>query len=564
MNPEARKQKEFFLLFMGTWLFLSVFFPVWSPPVSVGVRSVYFGILLVHLVVGGTLLWFLLGKVAWTEPAADGMGLRGVLRGRKSLSFLLGIALILHLFYVFAVPAGYYRGDEPYHVFTATIYVNKADALLAGRVLFPSVYLFRGLVLIVAAGLFFCRRMGWEKVKAALIRCVSLPGLIVTVFLVVGWFWFVIRFGIRMPMEFFEYPPLGGVLYFLSFAIFGPVTSQLGVGEFVFAARLVQVGFSLAGALMVFYLTRLYRDERTAVLAAGIYLFIPVSFFFGNTADYASGTLFFLLTVAYWFLKSEKTGRLEDLLMAIYFVGLGYNYKRVLIYTVILFWIYWGLSPSGVRAGRLPWRLLRFALSSWIALVPILPGFYQSLAYSARGFGMIPGRLLNFTDSTIYLRLLSIEVTQAVFALFIVGAIWGVWRRRDAWTRYLLIWFFLFYGIFTSWPTFPNYRFMFYFVPPVVMLAAQGLRDGLAKINKPRISAVILCALFGFLIYIGAFLGLPPPKHRTDLFASDVEASSQQQRVSPRELGGRRGRRYKWWAGEGKLNDAPWYAPWRK
>ena len=163
MNPEVRKQKEYFLLFMGTWLIVCVLFPVWAPPVSVGARSVFLGILLVHLVVGGILLWFLLGKVAWTEPAADGMGLRGVLRGSKSLLFLLGLALILHLFYVFAVPAGYYGGDEPYHVFAATIYVNKADALLAGRVPFPSVYMFRGLVLIVAAGLFFCRRMGWAS-----------------------------------------------------------------------------------------------------------------------------------------------------------------------------------------------------------------------------------------------------------------------------------------------------------------------------------------------------------------------------------------------------------------
>ncbi len=562
MNPEVRKQKEFFLLFMGTWLIVCVFFPVWSPPVSVGARSVFLGILLVHLVVGGIVLWFLLGKVAWTEPAADGMGLRGVLRGSKSLFFLLGLALSLHLFYVFAVPAGYYHGDEGYHVFAATIYVNKAEALLAGRVPFPSVYLFRGLVLIVVAGLFFCRRMGWEKVKAGLIRCVSLPGLIVTVFLVAGWFWFLIRFEIRMPMEFFEYPPLGGLLYLLSFATFGPTTSQFSILDFVYAARLVQIGFSLAGALIVFSLTRLYRDERTAVLAAGIYLFIPVSFFFGNTADYAAGTLFFLLAVAYWFLKFEKTGRPEDLLMAVYFVGLGYNYKRVMIYTVVLFWIYWGLSPSGLRSGRPLWKLLRFALYSWIALVPILPGFYQSLAYSARVFGSIPGRLVNFTDSTIYLRLLSMEVTQAVFALFIVGAIWGVWRRRDAWTRYLLIWFLLFYVIFTIWPVFPNYRFMFYFVPPVVMLAAQGLQDGLAKINKPPISAAILCALFGFLIYLGAFLGLPPPKRRTDLSASDVEVSSRARRRVLRDLVDRRNRRYRWWAGEGDLNDAPWCAPW--
>ena len=539
MSPEDAQRRGFLLLFIATWLFLYTLFPQWSLPVSSGLKGGIFAAYLVYFAANGLLLWFLLKKESFSEPQGEreaGFFIR--LRGNRSLLLLLGLAFVLHLIFALTLPENFYGTDEEYHLYTSTMIVHKFDTLLARARPFSFVWALRGVVLVVALAAFLGLRRGWPSFQNRVLRLVSLPGGIGAGLLVVGSFLLILLSGIPVPSDLFEYPPMGKLLYLGSFAFF-----QVNV----VSARLVQIGFALASGVVVYELTRLYRDGQTGTLAAGIFLFSPAVFFFGHMADLESGVVFFLLLTAYWFLRHEKSGQTRDLLWAMYFVGLGYNYKPVVVYVFFVFWAFWlltrlrSLSPESLRG------LLRLISYSWVGVVPILPGLLQNVNFSSRLFGWVPARFGSFTDTTTYFQSLPSEVTFGVFVLFLGGVAWGLWRQLDAWTGYLLLWFIFFYGIFTSWIYFPDVRFLAYFVPPVAMLAAPVFRELLKRLKYPLVAAGLVVALLAHLVYSSAFVGFPPPGRTIDR-----QKVPEAERQLTREAGERRLRRLDRWRPKGQ------------
>jgi 4-amino-4-deoxy-L-arabinose transferase-like glycosyltransferase len=119
-----------------------------------------------------------------------------------------------------------------------------------------------------------------------------------------------------------RYPPVSRFLNLTIYFAFG--VSHTG-------PRILQFTFYLLSAVYLYRTILLFREKETALLGATIYLFSPILYSYAFTASLASGTVFFSILTSFYFLRFIKDEDDRDLILATFFIGTGFLYKRGLL-----------------------------------------------------------------------------------------------------------------------------------------------------------------------------------------------------------------------------------------
>lgn len=129
-------------------------------------------------------------------------------------------------------------------------------------------------------------------------------------------------------------PPLGLWIQAISCAVFG--VNSFGI---LFPQALAGVLCSL----IIFFLVRRYFGDTAGVVAAAVMAFTPILIALDRTNNLDTLLLFFLLCSAAFALRAARKRSFGQWLLAVAFVGLGFNIKMLEAYMVLpaVFLVYW-------------------------------------------------------------------------------------------------------------------------------------------------------------------------------------------------------------------------------
>ena len=496
-NLISINQKKFLLVFLISWGLLYFVWPKWYIPVS---RESNFLILILHLLYfsfNSFYLHNLLKKLHISNNYKLAI-FKNKLDFKKEYGYaliLVGVVLI-NLWFIFLVPANYYLSDESYQRFLATSLIIKADLILGKFGLIGSLSILRILIIsgILITFLLFKKKI---KFNYFIDWFYSYRGILVFGFVILISSTFVIVTMVPATIDLYVFPQLGRMIYIVGYSI---------LGNTVWTGRIIQLIFGITSCYFIFLTMNLRFDRETSLLAAFIYLLIPISFYFRQTGNYASGTLLLLILIVYWFLRYEINNQSEDLLVTFYLIGIGYNYKRVIVYMLLVFWIYWGFKSIGSILKKQNLNIPLKIKFTWLALIPIVPAYITDRYFSERIVGFRISRLMDFNDLTLMFRAMPNEITISVLIFFVLGVFLCLIRKYNSIFPILMIWFLTYYIMFTMWYNLSNPRYLFYFIPPVVMIASVSISK---IINLPVFSYKIKSTFIYLFLLLLAYSSIP-------------------------------------------------------
>jgi 4-amino-4-deoxy-L-arabinose transferase-like glycosyltransferase len=210
--------------------------------------------------------------------------------------------------------------------------------------------------------------------------------------------------------------------------------------------RVVQLVFYIACAVYLYRTILLFHEKETALLGVIIYLFLPVSFAYAHLGELASGTVFFIVIISFYFIRFIKQDNDRDLLLVTYLIGIGFMYKRPIL-------LMFGVCSVFLVAHKIKNRndqLLMNLKIIMLSLVNIIPFMILSKYYSWRNYSF---QLSNFTsfESKIftYFALIGENTSWVVMILFMASSVYILLKKRSTVTAYFGS-LFLVYYLFTA------------------------------------------------------------------------------------------------------------------
>ncbi len=500
MNTYTNQYK---LLFTLSWVSLYIIFPSWTLPFSTSTRFLAFSGLLIYFLISYYAMNLLIRDISvsslFRSYSLDRSDKMYVL-----LFMLCGISAALHIYPItFPVAISY---DESAHLYGGLgifIYIlNYWNKVFT----FPIQYAFWILAFL---SLFFIMQKHFlnrifEFLKTAHTKYKSnIPAKIIFILVLISFslaYFYVLR---NMPFKafLFRFPPLGKILYLGSYF-------SLGISEI--GPRILQILFCLLGSFYLFQTISLFRNKETALLGATIYLFTPLIFFYSNRAELANGTVFFIILVSYYFLRFIKANEYRDLLLASYFIGIGFMYKRsllVMLCVCIAFLILHRLKNKDIRL----FKSLKIIL---LAIVPIIPWMLIGKLFSVRNYEIVWSHLISFDRLFLYLSMIPSQISSFLFLVFLFSILFAIIKMRDAATLYFGILFIAYYLFFTL----DTYKFLFRFsmvlYPAVSFFLAQFISGIIQKSSWKHTFHIAFTALTIYLISICTIWQAPPLNSR--------------------------------------------------
>lgn len=478
------------MLFIGTWLFCYIIFPAWYLPVSRQGRFWIFTLFLVYFSFNGWLLYRRTGsELEESSSCLRLKDLRNILKSNLTLVLILLLCIILHL-YPMTLPITSV-GDEHYHSYVSVPIINFIEKktslplpLLAWLVSLAG-------ILIYVSG----RRKTGNKF------------IMLVIGLLFGYLYFYSLNRSGLPEQLgpakhlFRFPPVGKTVNFIFYSLFG-------VSEFT--SRLPQLFFSILTGIYLYRLVRMRRNKETAILATSILLFLPVFFYFGSLAYLACGVIFFTISSSFYFLRHLKTGRISDLILSGYLVGLGFLYDRVLLIMVFIFGGHLLLYEMRSWQRETGQKLRLYAGAGWLTLVPILPWLIIGYKYSSRNYYPVFFHWTSWPIATSVLRQIPQAAGCPVFIISLIGLVYSLWKKRDGLTAFLLIWFFVYYFFITSDAFYFATRLNLPLYPAVAIMAGQFLGDIFCGWRKKVVFMAGYFVLLGYLVISSTLVNFPP------------------------------------------------------
>jgi hypothetical protein len=268
-----------------------------------------------------------------------------------------------------------------------------------------------------------------------------------------------------------RYPPLSKLLYLGSYLFLG--INQAG-------PRIVQVLFYVLTALYLYRTISLFKNKETALLGASIYLFSPLVFSFANYAELASGTIFFVILISYYFLRFVKDGDPRALLLTSYFMSIGFLYKRnvFLMFFICIFYLF------AIKLKNKYFHLLKPLKILLLSLIPIVPWLILGKYYIYRNYEIIWSHLISPDMLVSYATVIPSQVSWLVFFLFLCSVILFLFSKKDTLPLFfglIFLFHYLFYvsdataQSYTSKITVGVHRFSMVFYPTIAVFVAQFL-----------------------------------------------------------------------------------------
>lgn len=263
----------------------------------------------------------------------------------------------------------------------------------------------------------------------------------------------------------YRFPPLSKIALFL-------VYSFLGVGEY--QSRVTSLIFCLLTSFLIYRLVRLFRDKTTAYVAAVLFLFIPLVFYYAHLAYLDMGGAFFITLCFYYFLKYRKREMPIDLYWSGLWGGIGFLYRRPVLMAVILMVFFYFLEVLIHRDKK---KFLPGIRAYSTSVILILPWFILGNLFSTA----YPQDFTNWfslpTTGYQFIKIPS-QATVVIFLLFVTAVFYGLIRKRDYLTWLCLGWYGGWYIFVTSMRAYFADRFMVVTYIPISILIAQFINGG--------------------------------------------------------------------------------------
>ncbi|SFR90190.1 Dolichyl-phosphate-mannose-protein mannosyltransferase [Halomicrobium zhouii] len=257
-----------------------------------------------------------------------------------------------------------------------------------------------------------------------------------------------------------RFPPFAALIYIFSTALFG-YSEPVILG--------IQSVFFILSSIVLYNLARQYRGETVALGAAVVFLFSPISIFYGHLTYIEPAMTFFMLLSTYYLFQYVQSKEVSELVLASILLSAAFLFKRPAIVATPL------LLLSVVYLNRHNWTItIRDLTGVYLGTAPMIPWLYVSNKYVWRSYDFTPGNWLSESAFT-YLFALPGQVTVFVSALFLVGLPVAVYSERDAFTAYSIGIIGIFYVFFTSDAWLGVHRFVLPYLPFVIVIAVSAI-----------------------------------------------------------------------------------------
>lgn len=235
-----------------------------------------------------------------------------------------------------------------------------------------------------------------------------------------------------------RYPPVSKFIYFLTYSAFSI--------NHIFP-RIIQLLFYLLCAGYLYRLINLFYDKDAALLGASIYLFLPVAFTYAYLGEIESGTIFFIVSSAFYFIRFVKDGDNRDLLIAAYLLGIGFLYKDPILLLLIICFAF--LTVDAIRKRSLSCLMNLKILS--LSIITIVPWMLISKTFNWRNYTFVLSNLTSLDGKLIkYIFLIQSNISVVIFILFVVAVFYVYFTDRNILTGFFGLLFLAYYFAIVS------------------------------------------------------------------------------------------------------------------
>jgi hypothetical protein len=264
-------------------------------------------------------------------------------------------------------------------------------------------------------------------------------------------------------LQLIRYPPVSRFIYLAMYFAFGD--TYLG-------PRTVQFTFYILSSIFLYRTILLFHKKEIALLGAAIFLFSPIVFAYAFIASLESGAVFFTVIISFYFLRFIKKENDRDLLLATFFIGTGFLYKRgvmIMFFICFFFLLFKMLSKRNFA----PLRHSKILILSWVPILPWLKiGPHVPSVWS---YLIQPDRLM------IVSQMLNSQISIITSTLLIASFAFIVVVKRDDLSLYFGLFFVAYYCLFTVMPFGEwNHRYLMVLYPAAIAVLLTHLLAGLS------------------------------------------------------------------------------------
>lgn len=479
---------QYTLLFSLTWSVLYLVHPSWALPIPLTARGfLYFGLILYFLVLANIMnRWF--KNIAINEPVI--VYPEDFSKHVKQNIWLLLVCIIAALIHIkYMISPIYLVGDEALFIQGGLLIYDYFGVFWHEAAKY-------GLWIVVISALFIFGMKSTGNSNSEGLLSQKRKKTAISLFIFSGACFLILYFilirDLPFAIELVRYPPLQKFLYFISYCIVG--INYLG-------PRAVQFIFYILSAVYLYRTINLFNDRETSLLGASIYLFSPVIFTYAHFAELASGVIFFIIIISYYFLRYLIFQDNRGLLLSSYFIGTGFLYKRDIFLMFFICFAYLVFHKFKNKELHLT-RSFKILL---LPLFPIIPWLIIGKYYNWRGAWISLSKFTSFDTVTSYLLLIPAQISWIIFFLFVASFLLVLSTKKNHLSLFFGLVFVAFYAFYTSQALHVAIdRFAMAFYPSIAVFMAVSLSDITDKIRWKHSFKLVTLILTIYLIFLCA------------------------------------------------------------
>lgn len=283
-----------------------------------------------------------------------------------------------------------------------------------------------------------------------------------------------------------RYPPVSRFLYLTMYSAFG-------VSHTV--SQVLQLIFYLLSGIYLYRLILLFHEKEAALLGVVIYLFSPIIFLYATIANLASGTVFFSIIISYHFLRFMKEENDRDIILTSFFLGIGFMYKRVILFMFVVCFVYLLFSKVMKR----DWRLSKDIKILLLSLLTIVPWLKLGKLHT---FGLVWSHFSSLDGVSIIPKMLYSQISPVIFML-LIWALCSLFIKRNHLSLFFVLLIATYYTLFTLMSAGEfNHRYLMIAYPGIAVLLAQMLYGILQKIRWKHTFKVLFSVVAIYMIVL--------------------------------------------------------------
>lgn len=508
----AQKRENYILqykvLFLASWIILYLIFPAWISSHSVFTdrvpnmsyplaRSLVMLGFITYFAISAYLMNIFLNSLTIDKPLIIKIhNWDRYIKDNIGLVFICCISLALHLFTLFSVVVVAGGGEIPYIRQTLFIY-DSLNSFLNGLFNIPVTYFFWSMAALLILLLKQKKKSSfisdYTKTLLSADKTVNLKKVLF-IFSMFIFFNFYSRlfpyYSWDESLTLLRYPPVSKFLYIISYSGFG--VSHIG-------PRIVQLILHILSAVYLYRTIYLFREKETALTGVTIYLFSPLIFSYSSRAALESGVVFFIILIAYYFLRFVKYGENRDLILTAYFIGIGFLYKQVILVMFIICFTYLFFSRIVKRDSSSTMHFKILLLS----LIQIVPFFMIGKIGGTNFYEPEWSNLISLNKLIAYFLMIQSQISWIIFILFLFSSGFIISTKRDSLSLFfglLFMGYYLFYIM--SGAGIINHRYSMAIYPAIAVFSAQSIFDITQRIRWKNTFKLFFSILTIYLVII--------------------------------------------------------------